>query len=58
MHSFPDLNENIHNFIHNISINTINNDIFNQFVGTTVLVHAFIGNGKTMINSQPSSERI
>jgi len=45
----------INNFIHNVLIATINNDTFKQFVQTTVLVHAFIGNGNTLINSQPSS---
>ena len=45
------------NFIHNISIKTINNDTFKQLVETKALVHSFIGNGNTLINSQPSSER-
>jgi len=57
MHSSPDLNENIYNFIHTILIKTINNDTLKQYVETTVLVHAFNGNGSTLINSQPSSER-
>ena len=57
MHSSPDLNENIYNFIHTILIKTINNDTLKQYVETTVLVHDFNGNGNTLINSQPSSER-
>ena len=48
----------INNVIHDILIKTINNDTFNQYVETTVLVHAFIGNGNILINSQPSSQRI
>jgi len=47
----------IKNFIHNIVIKTMNNDTFKQSVETTVLVHAFTGNGNT-INSQPSSKRL
>ena len=47
---------NIYNFIHNNLIKTINNDTFKQYVETTVLVHAFIGNGDTLSISQPSSE--
>jgi len=35
----------------------MNNDTFKQSVETTVLVHAFTGNGNT-INSQPSSKRL
>ena len=46
-----------HNFIHNILIKTIKNGTFKQFVETTALVHAFIGNGNTLINSQPSSRK-
>ena len=44
-------------FIHNISIKTIKNYTFKQSVETTVLVHAFIGNGNTLIKSQPLSAR-
>jgi len=44
-------------FIHNILIKTIKNGTFKQFVDTTALVHTFIGNGNTLINSQASSER-
>ena len=47
----------IYNFIHNILIKTIKNYTFKQFVETIALVHAFIGNGNKLINSQASSER-
>jgi len=59
MHSFPDLNDYIYIyiFIHIILIKTINNYTFKQSVETTVLVHAFIGNGNTLTDSHPSSER-
>ena len=45
------------NFIHSILIKTINNDTLKQSAETVVLVHAFISNGNTLINSHPSSER-
>ena len=48
----------INNFINNILIKTINNDTSKQYAETAVLVHAIIGNGNTLINSQPSSDRI
>ena len=51
------MNIYINNFIHNTLIKTINNDTVEQFVETTVPVHAFIGKGNTLIISQPSSER-
>ena len=44
----------ISNFIHSILIKTINNDTFKQSVATTVLAHAFNGNGNILINFQPS----
>ena len=44
----------ISKFIYNILIKTIKTDTFKEFVETTVLVHAFIGNGNTLLNSQPS----
>ena len=47
----------ISNFIHSILIKTINNGTSKKSVDTTALVHAFTGNGNTLINSQPSSER-
>ena len=48
----------ISNFIHNVLIKTTNKYTFKQSAETTVLVHAFIGKGNTLINSQPSSERL
>ena len=42
----------INNFNNNVLIETINNDTFKQFVQTTVLVNAFIGNSNTLISSQ------
>jgi len=47
----------IYNFIHSILIKPINNDTFKNSVQTTALVHAFIRNSNTLINSQPPSER-
>jgi len=44
----------INNINNNVLIETFNNDTFKQFVQTTVLVHASIGNGNTLIYSQPS----
>jgi len=52
------MNIYINNFIHNILTKTIKNDTFKQCVEIAVLVHGFTGNGNTLINSQPSSERV